>query len=78
MKKIKSHNDSYFLYYHLFYIYGKAADKPRVDSSLNPEFILENNLKPIFNPVKFVDSILPVYKKNKGGCQKTYSLLSTE
>ena len=44
----------------------------------NTEFIQENNLKPKFHPVEFVDTLFPVYKQNKGGHQKTPSLLSTE
>ena len=44
----------------------------------NLEFIQENNLKPKFHPVEFVDALFPVSKQNKGGHQKTPSLLSTE
>ena len=44
----------------------------------NPEFIQENNLKPVFHPVEFVDALFPVYKQKKGDHQKTPSLLSTE
>ena len=68
----------YFNYYHLFYTDGKAKYQPRVDGSEKPVFIQENNLKLLSHPVEFVDTIFPVYKKNKSENQETLSLLSNE
>ena len=77
--KLQSQNVFYFiLYYHLFYTYGKAVDKPRVDDVQNPVFMGEKILKPIFHPVKFVYALFPVYRQNKVGVQNTPYLLYTQ
>ena len=47
----------FFLYFRLFYTYGKATDQPHVNGSPNPEFIHKKNLKPTLHPVEFVDAI---------------------
>ena len=76
--KIQYHNlFEFIIYLYLFYTYGKATDQPRANSSLSPEFIKENNLKPTLHPVEFVDDIFPVYKQKEGGNQKTTYNLST-
>ena len=76
--KLNSHNFfDFLLYFHLFYTDGKYMDHPRLNGSTNPLFIRENNLKPISYPVKNLNTIFPVYKKNNVGRQKTPSLLST-
>ena len=59
-------------------MYGKAMYQHRVNISPNVALIRERILKPILYPVKFEDTIFNVYKKNKGGHQKTPSILYTE
>ena len=49
-----------------------------MDGSPYPGFISEDSLKPILYPVEFVDALFHVYKQNKGGKQKTLSILSAE
>ena len=49
-----------------------------MDISTNSEFILENYLKPISYPVKFVDALFTIYKQKMFGRQKAPYLLSTE
>ena len=65
-------------YFHLFYTDGKATDQTRVIVSPNIEFIWEKKLKLTLHPVKFLDTIFPIKKQNKGTLQKTPSLISTE
>ena len=46
--KLQSQNVYFFLFYFcLYFSGGKVTDQSRVDSSPNPEFIPENNLKHI-------------------------------
>ena len=49
-----------------------------MNGSPNKGFIRENILNPNYHPVKYVDSIFPVYNKKKGGSLNTPSILSTE
>ena len=53
-------------------------DQPIVTVSPHQVFIWENDFKPTSHPVKILDTLFPVYKKNNGGHQKTTSILYTE
>ena len=53
-------------------------DQPIVTVSPHQVFIWENDFKPTSHPVKILDTLFPVYKKNNGGRRNTPSLISTE
>ena len=53
-------------------------DQPHVNGSPHPAFIQINNFKPTLHPIKFVDTLFPVYNQKKGGHQNMPSLISTE
>ena len=77
--KLQYHNFfDFLLYFHLFYIYGKATDQPRMNISSNPTFAREIKLNPTLYPFKFMDALFPVYNQTKGGCQKTPLFISFE
>ena len=53
-------------------------DQLPVNGIPNPAFIREKNSNLTLHPVRFVDTIFPVYKQNKRRLQKTTSLFATE